>query len=480
VKRALKAHAQDFALLIGLIAVAVGVGGYILHQQGLRFPLIQAERLELKAEVIDASSVQPGQHQPVRIAFVRVGEITDVQLRDGRALLTLAIEPEYEGLIREDASALLRPKTGLEDMFLDVDPGTEDAPPAEAGHTIPISNTAEDVDSEEVLSALDGDARDYLKLLVNGAGGGLRGRASDLRQVLKRLEPLHRDLARVNGAFARQRRALARLVHNYGELTTALADEDEQLVRLVRASDAVFSATASQDTDISTAVARLPGALRQTEDTLAAVDPFADLLGPTLDRLRPSMRQLEETNPEIRDLARDTTPVVRDEIRPFVRLARPYVRDLRPTAVALRRAIPDLNASVGELNRFFNMLAHNPNGAEPVDAGGREEGYLFWLAWVAHNTNSLFSTSDASGPFRRANLSLTCTTLRELVAENPIAIDVLGVGDLISDTRLCPEDGGLPEIPLDDILEVPPLPPTPLPDPPVDPGDLPVPKEGTP
>ena len=35
----------------------------------------------------------------------------------------MQIEPEYEGLIREDASALLRPKTGLKDMFLEVDPG---------------------------------------------------------------------------------------------------------------------------------------------------------------------------------------------------------------------------------------------------------------------------------------------------------------------------------------------------------------------
>ena len=474
-KRAILDHARDFTLLIGLLAIGIGVGGYIMHQQGFRFPIVQDERLKLKAEVIDASSVKPGQNQAVRIAFVRVGEITDVQLRGGRAVLTLAIDPEHEDVIRRDASALLRPKTGLEDMFLDIDPGTEGSPPATEGHVIPISNTATDVDSEEVLSALDGDARDYLKLLINGAGGGLRGRSDDLRQVLKRLEPLHRDLARVNGAFARQRRALARLVHNYGELTTALGREDDDLTSLVRASNSVFQAFASQSTDISTAVRRLPGALRATETALARVDPFADLLGPTLDSLRPAFRELDETNPAIRDLARETTPVIRNRIRPFVRRARPYVQDLRPTAVALRRAVPDLNRSVLEFNRFFNMLAHNPNGAEPVSRAGREEGYLFWLGWLAHNTNSLFSTADASGPFRRANLGLTCETLRGLIASDPLAIDVIGVGDLIRDTRLCPEDGGLPTIP----LPVPELPDAPeVPDVPVP--DLPVPKERQP
>jgi phospholipid/cholesterol/gamma-HCH transport system substrate-binding protein len=467
VTRAIKAHGRDFVLLVTLVAIGLAVTGYILDQQGFRFPIIDDERLQLKAEVIDASSVKPGQNQAVRIAFVRVGEITDVSLEGGKAVLSLAIDSEYEGVIREDASALLRPKTGLEDMFLDVDPGTEDAPPAGDGHVIPISNTAEDVDSEEVLAALDGDARDYLRLLINGAAGGLRGRSGDLRQALKRLEPLHRDLARVNGAFARQRRALARLVHNYGELTTALGRQDDELTSLVRASNSVFQALASQSTDISTAVARLPGALRATETALARVDPFADLLGPTLDRLRPSFDELQQTNPELRELARETTPVIRKRIRPFVRLARPYVQDLRPTAVALRRAVPDLNRSVLEFNRFFNMLAHNPNGAEPVEADGRDEGYLFWLGWVVHNTNSLFSTADASGPFRRANFGVSCETLRALIEINPLAVDVLGVGELIRDTRLCPQDGGLPTIPLPEV-DVPGV-PTP---------DVPLPKDG--
>ena len=34
------------------------------------------------------------------------------------------------------------------------------------------------------------------------------------------------------------------------------------------------------------------------------------------------------------------------------------------------------------VNRFFNMAAFNPGGREGPDVPGREEGYLFWLAWV--------------------------------------------------------------------------------------------------
>jgi len=73
------------------------------------------------------------------------------------------------------------------------------------------------------------------------------------------------------------------------------------------------------------------------------------------------------------------------------------------------RALPDLTKSLDELNRFFNIGAYNPGGAEGL-AGDlardrdREEGLLYWLAWTAQNGVSLFSTSDANGPFRRLTL----------------------------------------------------------------------------
>ena len=113
-----------------------------------------------------------------------------------------------------DATALLRPKTALKDMFLEVDPGHGRVLPE--GGRIGVANTAPDVDADEIFAALDADTRPYLKLLVAGAGKGLRGRGEDLNATLRRLEPIHRDLARVTRATAARRRALKRLVHNYG------------------------------------------------------------------------------------------------------------------------------------------------------------------------------------------------------------------------------------------------------------------------
>ena len=55
--------------------------------------------------------------------------------------------------IYQDATILLRPKTGLKDMFLELDPGTQAAGEYEEGDTIPVANTAPDVNLDEVLAA---------------------------------------------------------------------------------------------------------------------------------------------------------------------------------------------------------------------------------------------------------------------------------------------------------------------------------------
>lgn len=438
---AIRKHFTDMVAIVVLAAIGLGTAYYILQQQGFRIPVLQAAPFEIKAAFTDAGGVKPGQNQAVRMAGVRIGEISAVELQEGRAVLTLAIDEEYADRIGADATALLRPRTGLEDMFVDLAPGSERAPRIEEDALIRIGDTLPDVDSEQIFNQLDARTRDYLGILINGGAAGLDGRSDDLRKLYERLEPLHRDLARVNDVVARQRRKVRRLVHNYGQLMGELAQEPAELTSLVRSSNAVFDALASQDADIEEAVRRLPGALRQTESSLARVDTFADRLGPTLESLRPAFRRLDEANASVRALARATTATVRDDIRPFVRRAQPYVRSLRPAAEDLSQALPDLTTSLDELNRLFNMAAFNPGGAEPVAQGGspREEGYLFWLGWVVHNTNLLFSSSDASGPFRRTVFALDCNSIRALLAAEPVLVEAFGVTQALG---LCPTGGG--------------------------------------
>jgi phospholipid/cholesterol/gamma-HCH transport system substrate-binding protein len=406
VKRAIKAHLRDFLVVLGLVVLAVAIGGYILSQQRFRFPLIEDEPKRVEIELDNAQSVQPGQGQTVRVAGVEVGQISGVEIEDGNAVVEIEIDQEFEDVIREDATALLRPRTGLKDMLIDVDPGQGEV--LGAGERVTVGNTLPDVNPDEIYSTLDADTRDYLRLLVSGAGKGLRGHGDDLAETLKRLEPLHRDVARVAQAGARRRDALRRLINRYSLLMRALARHPAALRRLVSASQGVFDALAGEQSNISAAVARLPGTLRQTERTLGRVDTLAQVLRPTLGSLRPPFRQLATTNAALRPFLSETTPIVRDQIRPFARAAGPYVDDLEPAARDLAQASPDLTDAVEELNRFFNIGAYNPGGAEPprVEGGNdvRQEGFLYWLAWTANNGVSLFSTADAQGVYRRLTI----------------------------------------------------------------------------
>jgi phospholipid/cholesterol/gamma-HCH transport system substrate-binding protein len=450
---AIKKNLGNFAAIIGLVVIAAGVSLYILDQQRLRLPFLEPKPYRLKAEFSTAQAVVAGQGQTVRVAGVRIGDIGGVELKNGRAVIAMDIDPEYKDLVHTNATALLRPKTGLKDMFIDLQPGGGDAPVAKRGFTIPIRATQPDVNPDEVLSVLDTDTREYLQLLVNGLGRGLEGRGGDLRDLLARFEPTHRDLARVNGEVAARRKQLRHLVTSLNVLSKELASRDDDLAKLVDSSSAVFDSFAREQANVSAAVSELPSTLRQTTDTLGRVETFAELLGPTTEKLRPAARALAPANEAVRPFAKQAAPQLRKSIRPFVRESRPLVRDLRPVSERLAKAGPDLTQVLLRFNRFLNLLGYNPNGKEGPENAARQEGYLFWLAWLNHSATQLFSTSDAHGTYRPVTIAAPCATLAQVLQAQPELEFTSVLTPLLTDSKACNggSDGGngpqVPEVP---------------------------------
>jgi phospholipid/cholesterol/gamma-HCH transport system substrate-binding protein len=435
--RAIRKHLRDFVAMLVLGGVASVVALYVLDNQRLRFPFIEPEPFVVQAAFSTAQAVTPGQGQTVQVSGVEIGQIGPVRLQDGRAVLRLEIEPRHRRLIRQDAVALLRPRTGLKDMYVQLHPGSPTAPPARPGWTIPIRNTLPDVNLDEILASLDADTRGYVQLLVNGTGRGLRGRGGDLAEVFRRFEPTARDLGRVSRAVARERVALRRLVASLAALNGELAsgEHPRDLTELVDASATTFRAFASEGSGLRASVHELGPSLRQLSRTLITVRGFAGELGPTSRALLPAVRRLDDANLAVRPFAAQATPVVRDQIRPFVREAQPLLSDLRPGARELADATPDLERSFVVLNHLFNMLGYNRDGREGPDRAGRDEGHLFWIAWVTHDTVNLFNVDDANGPLRPIFLTGTCTTLVNLTALDPLAEFALNLSPIL--TTLC-------------------------------------------
>ena len=404
--KAIRDRSTDVIAIALLIVFGLAVTLFILSRQQQPYPswlpVLGDDTFEVRAEFSNAQAVTPGQGQTVNISGIKVGDITEVSLEGGNAVVTMKVEDRYAPILRSDATALLRPRTGLQDMTVEVQPGTTAASPLEEGGTIAVAGTDNNVQPYEILASLDRDTRQFLVLLLEGGARGLGENGEELSAVLRRFEPTARDLARINRGLAKRRANIARAISSFREVSEELGARDTQLAEFVDSSDAALGAFANSEASIRETLRELPSALAATRGALESGDQFALELGPAARDLIPSARSLGPALRASRPFFRQTTGPIRDQIRPFTRDVRPAVRDLTDAAKALGQATPPLSASLGEVNRLFNALAFNPPGAE--------EGYLFYLPWLNHNVSGMFAFQDAHGPLRRAIVLQSCLT----------------------------------------------------------------------
>ena len=212
VRLAIQKHLRDFIAVIVMIILALLVGGYILSNQRFYLPawvpVLGTDFFELKGEFVDRAVRHSGPGSDRNIAGVPVGEIKKVELVDGRAIVTLLVRQKYADMVKQDATMLLRPKTGLKDMVIELDPGTQTLPAVEDGFMVPVEQTQPDVNLDEILSNLDRDTRDYLRLLVAGGGEGLKNNGRNFANTFRRFEPLNRDVAKLTGELRKRRKNL--------------------------------------------------------------------------------------------------------------------------------------------------------------------------------------------------------------------------------------------------------------------------------
>lgn len=397
---------------LAIVALGLLVGGYLASQQRLTVPdwvpIAGQERFELEARLQTAAGVLPGQGAAVTIAGVKVGEIAGVRLDRGQAVLRLRIEPRH-ARIHRDATLLLRPKTSLKDMVVQLDPGRR-GPLLEDGETLGIEATRPDVNLDEILASLDGDTRAALQLLIGDAGTALGdGNGRRLGAALKRFEPLSRHAAKASRLVAQRRVKLKRLMGNLSRLADELGSRDRQLATFVNSSAAVFRRFAAQSGRLGEAVELLPDTLRVSDGALVKLTRLGDTLEAGLAQLRPAARALGPTLDATRPFLRTTTPVIRRQLRPFAREAQPTARRLVPTARRLADATPNLRTLTDVLNAIVDELAHDPPGDGPTG-----QGYLFHVPWASHNTNSVLASQDGVGPLRRGVVLMSCGSMQLL------------------------------------------------------------------
>jgi phospholipid/cholesterol/gamma-HCH transport system substrate-binding protein len=417
VRRAIRVHRRDFIAILVLVVLAAAVSGYIFaHQPSFSgiFGVFSKSYYTVNAQFAQASAVTSGQGQSIDIAGVQVGLVGGVTVENGRAVVKMNIYKKYQPIYR-NASVLLRPRTPLKDMYLELDPGTEGAGAIPNGGTLGAGATNPDVDFSEILSSLDTDTRDYLLLLLQGGAQAFKnpgnpgplpspGAVADLRGIFQRFAPLNRDTATFTKLLAERTRNIRRSINGLRKVTEALGSVQGPLTSLINSSNTNFQAIASQQRQVQEALTLLPGTLQQSITTYNKLVPFAVASEQSSRALIPWAKALGPALIASRPLFKQTTPVIQNQLKPFTVQVKPVAQILAPASKKLSESTPPLTRSLGVLNTLFNALAHQP--------GGSEQGYLFWGSWLSHIASSLTSQQDAQGPIVRGTYMASCSELQ--------------------------------------------------------------------
>ena len=340
------------------------------------------------------------------ISGIKVGDVGGVKLENGHAVVSMEIDNKYAPLIHSNASLLLRPKTGLNDMVVEVDPGTQSSPQVTEGSTVPLADTQPQVNPDEILSSLDADTQQFLKLLLANGAEALdpaSGRDVRLSNALRRLDPLARDISEISGALASRRQAIANSIHNFQLVSTELGNRDQDLVNFVDSSNAVLASFAKEQSSIRSAVRELPATLKETKGALTSANALALQSGPALRKSIPGAKATAPALRALRPLFQQTAGPIENQIRPFTTEVRSPVTHVAQISQGLGVATPGLKTGFTDLNLGLNALAYNPQQAN-------DQGFLFYVPWLNHDLNGNYLLQDAYGPIRRGILLVSCST----------------------------------------------------------------------
>jgi len=430
--------------VIGAVAAVVIV---VLVFLGFTKDIPFTRGYEVDAVFQSANSIRPG--SPVRIAGVDVGKVQSVSPQedgDG-AVVTLKIEEDGRPL-HADATAKIRPRIFLEgNFFVDLEPGSPGAEELEDGGTIAVTQTATPVQLDEVLTALQSDARQDLKDLLDGLSVALtseptpeedadsdplaRGETAaesfndayddipaaerstaQVFEALLGVEPsrdlarLIRGTARTAAALDRNENALQGLITNFNGTMAAFAAESGNLQTSIRelaptlenANEALASLNAAFPPTRAFAREILPG-VRETPATIQAAFPW-------IDQARPLMGEDElgglaaELSPATRDLARLTNAAI--DFLPQTDLAAKCARDvILPTGDVVIQ--DEFTTGVENYKEFFYTLVGLAGEGQNFDGNGM---YVRFQTGGGSQSVSLGSATSSTGQLFGNNVAV--------------------------------------------------------------------------
>jgi phospholipid/cholesterol/gamma-HCH transport system substrate-binding protein len=342
--------------------LAVILCAWLFTSSGTRLPFVDTPYV-VHATVPDASGLDGRDHPEVTVGGVKAGFVTAVAYdrRSGGAQVTMELDKEIRGKLFADAAAHLNPRSVLQDLVVDVDPGDPSAGKLRGDRITHAGPTP--LGYDRALGVLDADTRAYTQVLFATLRQIVRHRSGPLRDAIDRVPTAVDAATVVSRRLAARRRELAELVGSLDRIASATSHRGGALTRAIRSARQTLAITESRQQQIQQAIAQLPGTLTQTGATFSALKALGRPLVPALTRLRPAAQALPSGLRELRK----TLPAADATVGNLDRL----VRDGRAPLADLRRATQELGPASRELPPAVTLLnALVRNIAEHQDAAG--------------------------------------------------------------------------------------------------------------
>jgi virulence factor Mce-like protein len=372
-----------FALLAQVVG-AVAFVALLLRSEGASLPFTGGGEFTIAAAFSDAGGIHTGERTPVLVAGVPSGSVTSVGLQRGVAIVRMRLSSSARGIVRRDASATIEPRSALEDLTIDIAPGSSEAPPAEPGMLIEAARTQPTTTLDRVTAVLDADTRAQLAIVVDQLAVGLHGRSATLRSAIDRLHRLLDPATRVAGALARRRGLITELVDALSRIGTVAERHDVALASSLSAGSRTLAVTARRQSELAASVQALAPTVSAVDGALARVRVLATPLVPTLARLSrtaaalpAALRSIRLLTPALGELMDSAEAFARDGAGPL-HAAAGALGGLAGVARALTPAIARVRPIVSAVNE-------------------RRQG----IALLGERFSGVLSTNDANGPILR-------------------------------------------------------------------------------
>jgi virulence factor Mce-like protein len=376
--------------MVGAVTVLIAiVAVFLAYNANNGLPFVPTYRIS--AQVHDADALVAGNE--VRIGGARVGSIESIEpvLNDdgtATARLDLRLDADVEPL-PADSKITVRSRSALGLKYLEVRKGTS-TEGLEAGSTMPVSaEEPEPVELDQILNTFNEPTRLAIQRNLLEFGNALAGRGPDLNSALGELDPLLRRLQPVARNLASPQTALARFVRALGATAAEVAPVAETQADLFVALDTTFGGLAEVARPfIQETISESPPTLETGIRTLPRISTFLDHSAALFADLEPGAISLGQNAPVIADALEAGVPVLRRS--PALN------RRIPPAAAALRSLNDDAAARQGidRLTRTNELLSPTARFLAPVQSVCNYGTLLF------RNLASVFSNGDGLGTWQ--------------------------------------------------------------------------------